>query len=204
MDLVVLIPDQGIRSSIQKILERHHSIGIGPLSFQTFVHVARDPGCFLESHDFLRIYTRQSRHALVLFDRDGCGQEHRARNELEADVDQRLAASGWDDRAATIVLDPELEAWVWSESPHVERVLGWEDRVPDLRSWLREKGYLQGTNTKPNQPKEAYESALRTVGRHPSAALFAELAQVVGFERCSDPAFIKLLTTLRRWFQPKE
>jgi hypothetical protein len=75
-------------------------------------------------------------HALVLFDRAGRGKEGVGRAALEREVEERLAASGWSARAAAIVMDPELEAWVWVDSPHVERIVGWAGARGGLRGWL--------------------------------------------------------------------
>jgi hypothetical protein len=66
----------------------------------------------LEAHDFLRPFVRSYARALVVFDREGCGQEQRPRDELEQIVEQHLARNGWDDHAAAIAIDPELENWV--------------------------------------------------------------------------------------------
>jgi hypothetical protein len=44
---------------------------------------------------------------------------------MENDLEARLSQSGWPSGCcAAIVIDPELELWVWSRSPHVPAVLG--------------------------------------------------------------------------------
>ena len=58
---------------------------------------------------------------------------------LETEAEQRLSSSGWDDRAVAIVLDPELEIWVWSDSPEVDDVLGWRGRIPRLADGCERK-----------------------------------------------------------------
>ena len=135
-----------------------------------------------------------------MLDREGCGQEHLSRKVLEEQVEGRLAANGWNGRAAAIILDPELEIWAWSDSPHVDMVLGWGTREPDLRTWLVTSGYTDHHGAKPSRPKEAVREALRLVHKPPSSSLFSELAMTVGFDRCSDPAFTKFKATLRNWF----
>jgi hypothetical protein len=71
----------------------------------------------------------------VLFDYYGCGAEHEmAPEEIEDEVEEKLSRSGWEDRARCVVIDPELEVWVWSDSPEVDRCLGWKSeprRVQD-------------------------------------------------------------------------
>ena len=137
---------------------------------------------------------------MVIFDCEGCGNENLSRQRLEEEVEGRLAANGWPDRSRAIVIDPELEAWVWSNSPHVDAAMGWTGRTPGLRRWLMEKGMLQATEQKPRRPKEAVEMALRVVQKPRSSAIYRELARTVGLERCTDPAFLKLKETLQRWF----
>lgn len=141
--------------------------------------------------------------ALVLLDREGSGKETLSREEMEADIEHRLAISGWGDRAVAVVFDPELEIWVWSDSPQVDEVLGWGARTPNLRTWLVEKVWLQPGEIKPARPKEALEDVLRQVRRARSSAIYLELAQKVSFQKCTDPAFLKLKHYLQDWL-PKE
>ena len=74
---------------------------------------------------------------------------------------------------------------------------------PALSEWLLEQGYLQRGSQKPKDPKSAYLKALRTVKKSKSAALFLQLAERVSLDRCHDPAFLKLKSTLRGWFPPE-
>lgn len=164
-DLVILVADQNIKVVTDGLLSRHHSLRIRPVRFGTFVHPEHDPGCLRRAHGFLRSFASEYDYALVVFDREGCGKEGASAQELEAEVETALARSGWEDRAATIVLDPELEAWVWSDSPHVDRILGWAGRTPNLRTWLVGERFLQEGEFKPARPKEAMERALREVRR---------------------------------------
>lgn len=198
-DLVVLVADKNIEFAIEGLLQRPESLGTRPISFEVLPHPERDPGCLLRSPEFLRSFTHRYFHALVLFDREGCGRGRESRSSLEEDLESRLS-DDWTERARAVVMDPELEAWFWSDSPHVAEALGWRDRDPDLRTWLEERGFLTSGSIKPSRPKEAVEAALREVRRPRSSAIYGRLASVVSFRRCTDPAFLKLLETLRLWF----
>ena len=199
-DLVILVADKNMEFSVTGLLSRYPSLGFRELSAEVFVHPHKDPGCLLRGHEFLRPFTRQYRHALIMLDREGSGREEMAREELEKEIESRLHSSGWSDRAAAVVLDPELEVWVWSDSPVVDLALGWKGRKPHLREWLISEGYLAPTQSKPKRPKDAVERALRISAKRRSSAIYLELAQRVGLARCSDPAFVKLRTILRAWF----
>ncbi len=199
-DLLVLVADGQMEFAVKGLLMRGEAIGFQPLSVDIHVHPDKDPGCLLRGHDFLRPFHRQYRHALIMLDYEGCGQEMRPRVDLEAELERRLASSGWGNRATAVILDPELEVWVWSDSPEVDAVLGWTNRTPCLADWLRDAGYLHGDTKKPNRPKEALEHALRLVRKGKSSAIFLQLAQRVSVNRCTDPTFLKFKTTLQRWF----
>jgi hypothetical protein len=208
MDLIALVSDKNMEFAIRGLLGRTESLGVRNVNFDIFVHPEKDPGCLLKGHDFLRTFHRGYLHALVMFDHEGCGREDKSREELEQLVEDRLSHSGWDDRGAAIILDPELENWVWTNSPHVEIVLGWQGRSPGLRDWLTAEGFFQTVPTsKPQQPKEAVEEALRVVKKPRSSSLYLQLAQSVTSTGCTDAAFLKFRQTISKWFSetgPKE
>jgi hypothetical protein len=199
-DLVVLTADKNMQSAVAGLLNRRQSLGLRRIQSEFFVHPERDPGCLLRAQAFLRPSVNRCAHALVVFDRQGCGKEQSTREELGNEVFASLSQSGWKDRAAVVVIDPELENWVFSDSPEVDEALGWENRAPSLRFWLEEKAFLSAGQTKPPRPKEAMEAALRHVRLPRSSSIYAQLAERVGLERCIDPAFIRLKEVLQSWF----
>ncbi len=202
-DLVVLVADKNMENSIKGILERPESIRIKKIKSEIYTHPHRDPGCRNKGHDYLRPFVNSWRHALVILDKEGCGKEKLTREALENEIDDHLKISGWGDRAAAVVIDPELENWFWSDSPEVEFVLGWKGKNPPLRRWLEDKGFLTGNSVKPSQPKEAVESALRIANKPRSSSIFYQLAKAVSLKHCQDPAFLKLKAKLFQWFGGK-
>lgn len=201
-DLIVLVADTNIEFTIRGILARPQSLSMRPVSADVFVHVERDPGCFARGEEFLRPHSMRYEHALVVFDRDGSGRDATEREDLEIDLEGRLAQAGWGDRARTVIIQPELEAWVWGDSPHIDDVLGWKGRQPSLRTWLASAGFVKAGAVKPHDPKKALREALRLASKPRSSVLYSQLARKVSFARCVDPAFAKLKSTLSEWFQP--
>ena len=200
-DLIILVADLDIERCVHGLLSRRQSLNISPINYEIYPHPQHDPGCYRKAHTFLAPYAADFRFSLVVFDRDGCGASPDAdRTTLEAEVEARVASRGWESRTATVTIDPELEVWVWSDSPRVDSVLGWSNRQPPLRSWLVQRGFLSVDAAKPADPKAATLAALREVGRGRSATIFEQLASQVGLSRCSDPAFAKITETLRAWF----
>jgi hypothetical protein len=203
-DLIVLVADKNMEYTLKGVLSRPPALGIRPITFDVNVHIERDPGCFQSGPNFLRGLVNRYQQALVVFDREGSGQEYQTREALENDLEQRLAAAGWQQRAAAIVIDPELDVWIWSDSPHVDRILGWANRQPDLRTYLRVHDWWPTARLKPDRPKEAVEQALRIVKKPRSSAVYLQLAETVSFQRCNDAAFLKLKASLQRWFLEKQ
>jgi len=171
-DLVLLVADKNMEHALKGVLSRPQSLRIRDITHDIFVHPHRDPGVLLRGQDFMKSFVSRYSYAMVLFDRDGCGQGAKSRKELEDHVERNLAHSGWQNRSAAIVIDPELDIWVWSDSPHVETVLGWEGRPCSLRSWIADRGFLRHGQTKPDRPKEALECILREVRKPRSSSIY--------------------------------
>jgi hypothetical protein len=199
-DLIALVPGRNEKAALDGVFSRPVALGVRPVRYSIDTHPGRDPGCRLRAVDHLMSAVDLYRHALVLFDLEGSGAEGVPVAELEMEVERELSQAGWRDRAACIVIDPELEIWLWSDSPHVDAVLGWQNRPPGLREWLRQQGYLSGSAMKPSRPKEAVEAAMQLSGKRRSSAIYQALAGQVSLSRCQDRAFLKLKSTLQAWF----
>jgi len=199
-DLIVLLADKDAENALQTLLrERTDALGIRPLEFDVFAHPQHDPGVLRDAPALLRARQPGYHHALVLLDREGCGREQQARAELEDEIQQRLNQSGWADRSAVIVLDPELESWVWQPTSRVAQVLGWKT-WQELSAWASKSGRWEDGEAKPSRPKELMQAALREKQIAWSSSLFAQLAQSVSTRRCADQQFGRLVEVLRRWF----
>ena len=198
-DLIVVVADLGIETTVLALFQRTQSMQIRDVAFQ-IRRLVGDSKCCRQAHDYLRSFVRQFDYALAIFDREGSGREHLSRAEIEGEVEERLSVNGWVDRSAAIVLDPELEVWVWSDSGEVPTVLGWGGRQPDLRAWLPQNFKLRPESGKPIDPKAAFERALELAGAGPPARIFRQLAERVSPKRCTDEAFLKFRSTLQNWF----
>ncbi len=199
-DVIFLVADRNIEAAVRGLLGRARSLSIRRVNCDMYTHSGRDPGCYGKAHDFLRPFHKRYAHAIVVFDREGCGNDTASPLELQVEVEARLARNGWGDRARVVVPDPELEAWVWSDSPHVPTLLGWKETAAALRAWLVERSFLEQGHIKPQRPKEAMEAVLYSVRKPRSSSIYQKLAGKVSLKRCVDPAFGKLQVTLQEWF----
>jgi hypothetical protein len=199
-DLVILVADKNMEQAVHGLLRRPQALAIRQLTYDLFVHPRHDPGCLNEAHDFLRPLIGEYDRALVMFDHHGCGHKQEPPDTLADAVKDRLERNGWPGQAETVVLAPELEAWVWSNSPHVDDCLGWAGRQPALRDWLAANHFWPTNDPKPPRPKEAMEAALREARKPRSSAIYLELAGRVSLHGHAEPAFLRFTRALQRWF----
>ncbi len=198
-DLVVVVADRGIEQAILGLLQRPEAIGIRQLQGVEFpAFHGQDGGTYARGHELARAYLNTHRHALVVFDADWEGRPTDDVAQMENDVEGRLGED-WGDRGRCVVIQPELEVWVWSDSPHVASELGWES-LHELRAWLESKGLWSQERHKPDDPKKAYIEAIREKRKPKSNATFGSLARKVSVNRCQDRAFLRLRGILREWF----
>lgn len=202
-DLIVLAADKSMEHALKGVLGRPVALGIRRISFDILVHPERDPGCahrgvrFLNSSGFSKRY----RYGLLVFDYEGCGKEQISPTELQKALNMDFSQTDWRNQAKAIVIVPELEAWLWRDSKHLEEVVGWKTRQRGLYRWLRENGWIKQNDLKPGRPKEAFEAALRKTMKRRSSSLYLQIAQRVSLAKCEDKSFQDLTNVLRAWFQ---
>lgn len=187
-----------MKASLETILSRHKSLELRPIDFEVFVHPEHDPGMYRRAHLFLKTFLNTHQYALALFDREGCGCLDPAAT-LAGNVQANLDQHGWRGRSAVVVIDPELEAWAWADSPHVAQALGWRSQR-QLTTWLQGQGFLAQGQTKPARPKEAMKASLERVKEPMSAAIYQRIARHVTYARCLDPSFTLMKQILKGWF----
>ena len=202
-DLVILAADKDLEFALRGMLSRPEALGMRTVEEDIFVHPEHDPACVLRGVDFLDNLSGQYRYGLLIFDHEGSGKEATVPQELQESLNAEFVSSTWGNRARAIVLSPELEMWIWSDSPHIDEVVGWKNRNPRLRPWLIEQDYLQTGEVKPGRPKEAFEAALREARKPRSASLYQQIAERVSLRRCTDTAFLELKGILSNWFPPE-
>jgi len=208
-DLFVVVADLDAEKAIGTLLcERQRALGVhlefnraAPTQGDLLRYSGRDSGCFRYAVKLLRSPQLTHSHALLIFDQHGSGAEMKSRKQIEAELEGDLHASGWPlGDAAVVVIDPELEAWVWTNSPHLSRSMGWGNDRDGLRPFLSQRDLWDANSQKPNDPKEALAQALRAKQKPAGAALFSELAATVSVQHCEDSSFRKFQQKLREWF----
>lgn len=207
-DLVVFVADLTMEKAIEAFLtrpdfHRAHNLNVRPFAFDPGMDLIRipgnDAGVFTKGHEWVREFGGGHRHAVLVFDREYGTDADAA--VLRDDLCARVCATGWDaDRFCVVVIDPELEAWIWQRNQRVATPLKFES-VPAMVAAVRAAG-LEWTDEqpKPRRPKEALQAVLRQRGLGWSAAIHRSITASVSLVGCQDPAFIQLRSALQAWF----
>ena len=201
-DLLVLVADSQMKRTVETLIgNRRPALGIRHISFEVQSHPHQDSGCRTASEGILRPLRDEYQNALVMFDYDGCGVSQITAPDLERNLEQSYEANGWPTSSvAFVVIEPELEAWMFGASfQQLQQFVGWS-HAENIREWLTRNGYLNEGSYKPDDPKSAIEAILDLQREPRSRRLYEYLARTVSLARCQDRAFRKFRATLQRWF----
>jgi len=166
-----------------------------------------DPGLLSDAHDNLRSHQHTHERAIVIIGAQFPGTpgiDDAGAAEIRRRILANLRSSGWrENYIEVVVIQPMLEAWLWSESDYVSSVFG-VSRFDDLRAKLVKEGVWEKGASKPRDFKQATALARRIKQRVSGAALFRKVFTCRrSLADCAEPGFIRLRSTLRTWFPPK-
>jgi hypothetical protein len=197
-DLFILAADKNAEFALKGALARPEAMGIRSIEFEIRTHPGRDGGMRKTGSEMVALLRRQYHHVLLVLDFEGCGTELGNAEALENQLDEQLKQQ-WNGKAKAIVIEPELDVWVWGSDNAIEEAIEWPPGK-HIRQWLTEQGFEFDVNTKPTRPKEALESALRIPNLPRSSALYQHIAGKISLQKCKDEAFIRLRNQLLVWF----
>jgi hypothetical protein len=173
-DLVVLVPDKNMQFLFYGLLSKSTALGMRMPSHQLDTHPLRDSGC-LDADEFLESQASRYAHALVVTNGERSGRMGQGRAVLEATIEGKLANSGWGQRACAIVVEPGIGRWL----------------LEHLFQELCSPGIAV---------QQALDAALRRKKIPQSPALYRALGMQLVDEVEPDPAWQKILSTLKGWF----
>jgi hypothetical protein len=197
-DLVLLVADKNMQFALHGALERPAALGMRPISFEIRTHLRRDGGVRKDGPEMLALEKSRFAHALLVMDFEGSGAGNLDAAALESDLDKRLQPN-FGDKGKAIVIEPELDIWMWGSDRAIEEVLRWPLQTP-IRDFLQKQGFELRSDGKPRRPKEALEALIPIHKMPRSSALYEKIAGKISLDRCTDPAFGRLKACLLSWF----
>ena len=207
-DCFFLVADRNMEAMFKGFLGRkqfHFSLGCGEFSFDPDqdIEIAagdNDPGLYSRGHEMISGYQRSHRHAVIVLDAEWDGSPGKV--AIVRDLGKRIAKTGWEAGNCTIiVIDPELENWIWQRNVHVAKGLGYSNNNEMLNESNLSRVWPTSQD-KPSSPKETLEAILRKHRISRSSSLYGKIASKVSVMGCKDAAFQELQNQLQTWFPP--
>lgn len=199
-DLVALVADKNMEFALKGGLDQPERLGTRQIRYRIRVHSERDGGVRTTGAQILRLLRNQFNHALLMLDWEGSGSNEPDAITEEAALDHQLQRT-WGPFAKTIVIDPELDIWMWGSSNLLKQSLNWTG-PQSIRDWAADRGFQLSEKGKPLRPKEALQAVLREVRLPRSSSLYRKIASQISLQKCEDAAFLRLREQLRLWFPP--
>ena len=203
-DIIFLLADGGMEQVLRGFLGRdqfHRSLGCGKFEFDPVLDIivapTKDRGVYGTAHELLRPYERTHLRAVVIVDADWNGSPGATamREHITQCMNARWQVFG------VIVINPELEAWIMNDNPHLAGIFGCPQ---NYRQILQQADQWPSDLPKPPRPKEALEHLKRNHKVRAFNADFGKLAAVLSVRQCQDPAFNQLRDHLRAWFPEQQ
>lgn len=208
-DCIFLLADLGMVVAFKGFFSRHnfhYALGTAPFTFDIKQDIicdsaGNDPGVYTRAHELLRYYQSSHQNAVIVL--DNAWQGSPSVDKIRADISTRMEQVGWErNRFVIIVIDPELEVWMWQDNPHVAQAFGFSIR-PSLRKWLYTQGLWSIDAPKPSDPKLAFEKTLKVSKAKIPSVVFKKICSQISCKHCVDDAFGLLKSTLQNWFPCK-
>jgi hypothetical protein len=122
---------------------------------------------------------------------------------LQKDITKNMLGTGWkEDSFCVVVIDKELEAWLWAPNVNVAKAFGHGD-FDEMREALAQKNLWDEGAPKPNDLKAARNLAAKLGGRKTGGPIFRGVFEGISrraCDLCQENGFISMRRALQTWF----
>jgi hypothetical protein len=212
-DVIFHLADPNMEAGFRAFFARddwHYVLGcsrfkIDPESEQDIYRLGgeTDGGLRKRAHTNLTLFQHLYRHAVIVLDADF--KPSPGAEALQKEISANMLAAGWSqDAFCVVVIDKELEAWLWAPNINVAKAFGHED-FEAMRRALADKKLWDAGSPKPNDLKAARDLAARLGGRKTGGPLFRGVFSGMSkraCDLCQESGFVTLRSALQRWFPP--
>ncbi|MEO5347715.1 MAG: hypothetical protein H7834_15255 [Magnetococcus sp. YQC-9] len=202
-DLLVLTADADTEAIMNAVLQRYPSLGIRHIDFKVMRYPGRDNGVFQQGHNFVRLFKDEYRYLLVIFDHHGSGCNQLV-DACQQEIQSRLDGVSWSERSSSIVVAPEVEAWIWNNNNSICSFFGLqESRLHELIIEYCKRNNYKESRIKSEHPKELFDHICHVTLQkgHLLPREYNRIAQRASLTDWQEsPSFGVLVTQLRTWF----
>jgi hypothetical protein len=213
-DVIFHLADQHMEAGFRAFFARdnwHHVLGcsrfgVDPESPRDIYRRGghTDCGIWKHAHNNLLPFKDDYRYAVIVLDADF--EPHLGAEKLREDITKNMLGAGWPaDSFCVVVIDKELEAWLWAPNVNVARAFGHSD-FDQMREALAKKNLWNAGAPKPNDLKAARNLAAKLGGKKTGGPIFRGVFEGISrraCDLCEEKGFIAMRQALRNWFPQK-
>lgn len=210
-DIIFHLADRHMEDGLRAFFSRdnwHYVLGCERFNIdpESESDIYRVPGCtdggvWKHAHANLQLFKDKYRHAVIVL--DAAFEPHPGAAVLRDDISRRMIASGWaNDRFSVIVIQPELEAWLWAPNLNVALAFGYAN-FDQLRGALEAEALWNAGEPKPHDLKGARDHAAKHGGKKTGGPIFKNVFGNISrraLDLCTEPGFEALRISVRTWF----
>lgn len=210
-DIIFHLADQHMEAGFRAFFARdnwHHVLGcsqfeIDPDSERDIYRRGgyTDGGIWKHAHNNLVPFKDDYRYAVIVLDADF--EPHPGAEKLRDDITKNMLGAGWTaDSFCVVVIDKELEAWLWAPNVNVAKAFGHGD-FDQMRAALAQKNLWDEGAPKPNDLKAARDLAAKLGGKKTGGPIFRGVFKGISkraCDLCQENGFIAMRTALKTWF----
>lgn len=160
-----------------------------------------DGGIWKHAHSNILPFKDDYRYAVIVLDADF--EPHPGVETLRADITKNMLGAGWAEGSfCVVVIDKELEAWLWAPNVNVAKAFGHND-FEQMREALAQRNLWDAGAPKPNDLKAARNLAARLGGKRTGGPIFRGVFEGISkraCDLCQENGFITMRTALQTWF----
>jgi len=205
-DCVFFVADKTMRETFLGFLsreDRDEQLGCGAFTFDPaedlfFAAGQNDCGLNKRADALLSAFLHSHQKVVVALDCEWDGSPGQV--AIIQNISTQLLGSGWAaDDVIVIAIEPELEQWIWQDSPVLADELRM-DAPQGLKAALSARGLWPQDAAKPPSPKELFIQLRRENNVKLSSSVFKRIAANVPVAACQDSEFRRLVNQLQLWF----
>ena len=210
-DVIFHLADEHMEKGLKAFFSRddwHYAMACRKVDINTEgdADILRVPGCtdggtWKHAAENLVPFREKYTRAVIILDADF--EPHPGADVLQRDVTADMLASGWAaERFAVVVIQPELEAWLWAPNINVALAFGHKD-FDQLRGALEKEKLWNPGEPKPHDIKRARDRAARLGGKKTGGPIFKGVFNAISkkaLDRCVEPGFQVMRAAMQAWF----
>ena len=206
--LIIRVADADMERFLNAILNKPEALGIRPIQFdiERNTDARGDSGMRANGAELTRMDKDDYQKVVLMWDYQGCGHEHKKSAQTVAkETQDQLDRISWQANSAVIIVEPELERWLWYCEQAIAEHL--HKTVAELQQWgetYANQRNMSLADLIEQDPKGLFEYIVCThLRRTRTPRNYEQIGKRASIKSLQESeSFRQFAETLQNWFPP--